>query len=183
MMIGDEINEDTGMFSVAGGNFEIIHLCEQKGLQFDDCLYISSFYHRFEIYEWLNTHFNYDEPYFIECIACYNEPLFYYYYLSGSNSESNEIYEKYLINTVSKNGNLEILKYLNETCHVKICDSVINIASENGHLDIVKYLCETCHTMLKSKTMPDVLQYIMLHIMVILTLLNIYLKYIMQMWK
>ena len=55
MMIGDEINEDTCKFAIAGGNLEIIHLCEQKGLKFEKCLYISSFYHRFEIFEWLNT--------------------------------------------------------------------------------------------------------------------------------
>ena len=43
MMNGDEINEDTCRFAVAGGNNEIIHLCEQKGLQFDNCLFFLHF--------------------------------------------------------------------------------------------------------------------------------------------
>ena len=45
MANGDEINEETCKFAVAGGNFEIIHFCEQKGLQFEECLFISSLYH------------------------------------------------------------------------------------------------------------------------------------------
>ena len=53
------INEDTCRFAVSGGNIEIIHLCEQRGLQFEDCLFFTSLYHRFELFEWLNTHFNY----------------------------------------------------------------------------------------------------------------------------
>ena len=78
MMNGDEINEDTCKFAVAGGNIEIIHLCEQKGLQFEDCLFISTLYHRFEIFEWLNTHFEYEEINLSKFIKHYNEPLFYF---------------------------------------------------------------------------------------------------------
>ena len=51
LMNGDEINEDTCKFCVAGGNLEIIHLCEQQGLQFEDCLFIFSLYHRFAIFK------------------------------------------------------------------------------------------------------------------------------------
>ena len=86
-MNGDEINEDTCKLAVAGGNLEIIHLCEQKGFQFEDCLFISSLFHRFDIFEWLNTHFEYEEIVLSEFIECCNEPLFYSYSLTGSNVE------------------------------------------------------------------------------------------------
>ena len=51
MMNGDKINEYTCKYAVSGGNLEIIHLCEQKGLQFEDCLFIFSLYHRFAIFK------------------------------------------------------------------------------------------------------------------------------------
>ena len=125
MMNGDEINEDTCMYAVAGGNIEIIHLCEQKGLQFEDCLFISSLYHRFDIFEWLNTHFEYEEITLTEFIERYNEPLFYFYSLSGSNAD---------IETKDNNGN------------TPIC-----IASSSGQLEVVKYLVEQCHANVETK--------------------------------
>ena len=76
MITGATINKDTCMLAVAGGNNEIIHLCEQKRHRFEDCLIVSLMYHRFEIFEWLNTHFNYDEIQVTEFIKYYNEPLF-----------------------------------------------------------------------------------------------------------
>ena len=127
MMNGDEINKNTCKFAVAGGNNEIIHLCEQKGLQFDDCLFISSLYHRFEIFEWLNTHFEYEEIILSELIKYYNEPLFYMYSLLGSNVEAKDNYGRTPINWASLNGRLEVVKYLYETCHANIetnCNSL-----------------------------------------------------------
>ena len=114
----DEINEETCKFAVSGGNLEIIHLCEQKGLEFEDCLIVSSFYHRFEIFEWLNTHFNYEEIPLAELIEFFNEPLFYSYSLSGSNVEIKDKSGRTSINNASEKGHLEIVKYLYETCHL-----------------------------------------------------------------
>ena len=157
MMNGDEIDEDTCKFAVSGGNFEIIHLCEQKGLQFEDCLYFSSLYHRFDIFEWLNTHFKYEEISLPEFIEYYNEPLFYLYSLSGSNVEITDKYRFTPINKASFRGQLEVVKYLYEICHsdVETKDNYgitpINIASGNGHLEIVKYLYETCHASVETK--------------------------------
>ena len=84
MMNEDEINENTCKFAIAGGDKEIVHLCEQKGLKFEDCLIVSSLFHRFELFEWLNMHFNYKEIPLSIFFWCYNEPLFYFYSLSGS---------------------------------------------------------------------------------------------------
>ena len=152
MMNGDEINEDTCKFAVAGGNMEIIHLCEQKGLVFEGCLQISSMYHRFEIFEWLNTHFNYEEVPLSEFIRCYNEPLFYFYSFSGSDIEMINEYDGCTsINSASQNGQLEVVKYLYETCHANTVTinvngcTPMNNATIFGHLNIVKYLYETCH--------------------------------------
>ena len=151
MINGDEINEETCKFAVAGGNFEIIHLCEQKGLQFRDCLYFSSLYHRFEIFEWLNTHFNYRKIHLYQFIEYYNEPLFYLYSFSGSNAETNNRYGKIPVNFASYNGHLEVVKYLYETCHADVeakdgsGDTPIKIASSHGRLDVVDYLRKVCN--------------------------------------
>ena len=139
-MNGDEINEDTCKLAVSGGNFEIIHLCEQKGLQFENCLSISSMFHRFEIFEWLNTHFEYEEIPLAKFIKFYNEPLFYSYSLSGSNIETKNERGSTPINRASFNGSIEVVKYLYETCHAKVDDKAINNASSNGHFEIKEYL-------------------------------------------
>ena len=95
-MIGDEIIEETCKYAVAGGNNEIIHLCEQKGLVFKDCLSVSSYFHRFEIFEWLNTHFNCEKITLSGIVEYYNEPLFYFYSLSGTDHKSKGNYENKL---------------------------------------------------------------------------------------
>ena len=51
MISGEEANENICKYAIAGGNIEIIHICEQNGLQFDNCLDVSSFYHRYELFE------------------------------------------------------------------------------------------------------------------------------------
>ena len=150
MIIGDEINEDACKFAVSGGNNEIIHLCEQKGLQFEDCLLFSSMFHRFEIFEWLNMHFKYVEIPLVDLIRYYNEPLFYLYSMSGLDIEAKDDDGLAPINIASKNGHLEVVKYLYETCHANIETkdngryTPIKNATINGHLDIVQYLYETC---------------------------------------
>ena len=157
MMNGDEIDEDTCKFAVSGGNLKIIHLCEQKGLQFEDCLFISSIYHQFEIFEWLNIHFHYNEIPLTEFIDCYNEPLFYFYSLSGSYVKTEAEDYNTPIHNASKHGQLEIVKYLYENWHANIETededgfTPINYASANGHLEVVKYLYEKCHANIETK--------------------------------
>ena len=55
------------------------------------------------------------------------------------------------INNASKNGHLETIKYLYESCHVnvdirdKYKQTSVFLATVNGHIEAAKYLCETCH--------------------------------------
>ena len=83
MMNQDNITDDTCVFAVAGGNSEIIHICEQKGLKFEKCLRCASTYHRFEIYDWLNQHFEHEKVPLTSFNWSYCEPLFYYNVLNG----------------------------------------------------------------------------------------------------
>lgn len=47
------IPSNLAKFAIAGGNYEIIHLCEEKNLSFDDCLSIAIQYKQDEIVEYL----------------------------------------------------------------------------------------------------------------------------------
>ena len=59
MMNEYQIQEDVCKTAIAGGNIEIVHLCEQNGLLFNECLELAVMYHRYDLFEWLNTHYIY----------------------------------------------------------------------------------------------------------------------------
>lgn len=84
VMNDEKISENVCKFAVMGGNIEIIHLCENEGLKFDDCLIHAVQYHRFEIFEWLNYHFTYKELKLDKCLYYFNEPIFYLYIENGT---------------------------------------------------------------------------------------------------
>ena len=146
LLNGDEITNDLCKFAIAGGENEIIHLCEQNGQKFEDCLLISALYHHYYVFEWLNTHFKYDNSSLIlKCIEYYNEPLIYSLIFNGENISFNE--ESIIISVLSF-GQLEVYKYLQEYVNKDAetkrnqMHSAINIVSFNGHLGIIKYLFE-----------------------------------------
>ena len=115
-----KIKEWTCKYAIAGGNNEIIHICEQNGFHFSDCLEFSVYYHRFELFEWLNMHFEFEPILPTQCVKYYNEPLFYYYISDGLNIETKDYYGFTPINNASSNGLIEIVKYLYETYHVDV---------------------------------------------------------------
>lgn len=157
MINEDNIYEDICKFAISGGNNEIIHLCEQKGLQFEDCLSIASMYHHFEIFEWLKVHFYCNEIPLTEFIKHFNEPLFYFYSSLDSNVEIKDEYGCTPINAAIQYSQIEVVKYLHETCHEDIethdnyGHTPINNAAIYGYLDIVKYLYEICHSNVETK--------------------------------
>ena len=73
MLNGYEVNEDTCKFAIAGGNNEIIHICEQQGLKFEECLSVAVDFHRFEIFDRLDFLFIYDEIQLPTWIYYFNE--------------------------------------------------------------------------------------------------------------
>ena len=46
------------------------------------------------------------------------------------------------ISNASKNGHIEIVRYLYEECNAKVRMNLLEYAADNGHCDIVKYLWE-----------------------------------------
>ena len=157
MCLGDKIDEDMCNFAIAGGNKEIIHILKERQLSFENCWDASLVYHRFDLFETSGERIGNPEITLAGFLRNFNEPLFYYYSLSGSNVDERDSDENTPITIASEYGSIEIVKYLYETCQANIetkdiygC-TPINIASYNGHLDIVRYLYETCHADIESK--------------------------------
>ena len=152
---GEEIKAKTCEYAIIGGNYEIVHLCEQNGLKFEKCLNVSVQFHRFDLFEWLNNHFNYDKILLDECILYYNEPIIYLYITNSPEEKDDSGITP--INWASLVGNLEIVKYLYEKHHVDIeiesttGDTPIISASFAGNLEVVKYLYEHCHANTEKK--------------------------------
>ena len=155
MLNGDEIDGGICKFAISGGNNEIVHLCEQHGLQFVDCLSFSVQYHRFELYEWLNTHFEYKDIILDGFLCHINEPLFYFTINNRSDIKLFKNEEKELIERASYCGYLEVCKFLYEKCNANIDAIFGNIsmqnAAKNDNLGIVRYLYETCHLGVEAK--------------------------------
>ena len=123
-MNGAEINEKVCEYGIAGGNMEIIHLIEQKGMKFINCLKISVEYHHYELFEWLNTHFEYEYVSLQNCLEYNNLPVFYYYVKEC----------KCDVESKDNNG-----------------WTPLHIASWKGHLSIVEYLTKECKCDVESK--------------------------------
>ena len=56
------------------------------------------------------------------------------------------------IKNASRNGHLELVKYLYETCHANVTDNANNSDSIRGYFDVFKYLHETCHSEVTKET-------------------------------
>ena len=158
MMMNDiEITNNTCQYAVAGGNNEIIHLCEQKELKFTDCLEVAIEFHHFDIYEWLTMHFEYEEVSPRTHISSMNEPLFYSYISKNPEFQKDKnIDMNYIIDRVSEKGLLEIAKHLNgkglqvDSIDMERHNPVFN-ASMFGHIEILKYFIEAFHTNVETK--------------------------------
>ena len=75
-----DIVEENCLFAIAGGNFEIIHILEQKGQQFDtNSFEIAIKFHRNDIGDWLILNF---DTFIIPlqlCLEYFNEEAFVYF--------------------------------------------------------------------------------------------------------
>ena len=172
ILTGDFDLKDIQNYAIAGGNTEIIHIIENKGISFDNCFGFASKLYRNELCDWLLLHYkcemiglpnivNYKLTFFLinntnwkkeidhseELFECYQLDHDFFIYL-------NEIlhikYNSSFYDAIYE-GNLELVKCLYETGHVEVDEkdeektTPINRASQEGHFEIVKYLYETCH--------------------------------------
>ena len=105
---------DVEKFAVAGGNMEIIHILEQRNISFKDCLKVSITFHRNELSDWILIHNGYQESSLDVLYSHFNYRAVIFGIMNGISVNSN------LLSLESANGNLEIVKYLYETCHADV---------------------------------------------------------------
>ena len=139
---------DIEKYAIAGGNMEIVHILEQRNYSFENCLEVSIKYHRNELCDWILIHNKCSEAELLNSCSYYNDRAVAFAVI-------NEIGKCDFISQAVSNGNLEIIKYLHETCHAEVPDDAISNASRNGHIDIVKYLYEQCRAEITEETIRN----------------------------
>lgn len=85
-------------------------MCEQKEMKLK--VFFLFFYHHFELFEWLNSYFNFEIVSLSDCLKYNKEPIFYFYIFKGSYVETIDDYGKTPLNNASIKGQLEIIKFL-----------------------------------------------------------------------
>ena len=121
---GNKIGSKTCSLAIAGGNPEIVHICEQSGKKFSDVSFFNSIrYHRFELFEWLVTHYGNEDNYSYGCLQFFNEPAFFYYISRGIDLD--EVFEK------EKTVLHYAVKFMDEDLIEFILENKINIDSKD----------------------------------------------------
>ena len=147
--------ESLAKHAVAGGNNEIIHIIEQSGASFDNCLQTAQMFHRHEIYDWLKVHSHSNAIKLAHTLYDFNYKSFF------NEAKEREIDQNELNSCVmaaSSSGEYLMLKYLVETCKANPNTRDMNgftplfNACKNGFLPIVKYLVEQHNSNINSRT-------------------------------
>ena len=154
---------ETCKYAIAGGNYEIIHILEQHALSFDDCRNISIAFHRYELTEWLDTHYEHS-PFnsYIALLYLNFKALVYYeyeenlhlpsYYKIYRNSISLGLYYNFTDFLI-----YEINKISNNIRRQRIMNEILPITINYNAINFIVYLLENKfiepnQTIIKRKT-------------------------------
>ena len=75
-----EISSNLNKYAIAGGNLEIIHIVEQRGIKFDNCLTTSIIFHHNSIANWLMDNYECETIKFETALEAYNFQVFLFLY-------------------------------------------------------------------------------------------------------
>ena len=109
---GNDEDQECCRFAIMGGNAEIVHICEQNGMRFENCLCDAVRFHRFDLYEWLEQHFEYKPVPLYDCLKYYNEPIFYFLVEKGADLNEKDDEMKTALHYAASNGELGAVEYL-----------------------------------------------------------------------
>jgi hypothetical protein len=145
LMNGETINDDVCSLAIQGGNSEIVHLCAQNGMSFKGCLEQSVFYHKYELFEWLNLHYNFEPVPLHTCLSVLNIVIFYYYVNNGA--DINVRCNGSLLGCAAKYGHYNVVNYFaNKGFDVSDKDEFgitpLQKSALNGHIDVTEYLVD-----------------------------------------
>lgn len=139
-------------YAVAGGDYEIIHLCEMKKAEFDsNCLNLAIRFFRNEILDYLEENFSFEKTISsaAKSIIFYNlGQLINHKKIIEVDPNDKDENGYTLLSLACLNGDLDVVNYLITTFADKININEPNLSNNRpfyfaagaGHLDIVKYL-------------------------------------------
>ena len=150
IMNNSKISENICMYAIAGRNFEIIHILEQKNFKFRNCLKMSVKYHCYDLTDWLLMNFECEPIFLQETVQLYNYEAFLFFLNNNYLVNEFEHNMKNVLQTASWNGHLEVLKFLYENILSNLSNfdddcqenvyTPLHYACWNGHLSLVEYL-------------------------------------------
>ena len=141
------IDPETSHYAIASGNYEIVHILEQKNANFDEAFIFSIHFHQYSLSDWLIIHYNFSHVSLSNCIEFLNIEGFLFFLLNGDDPDAFAD-QQYPVHGVCQFGSLAMLKFLIENYHVNLNCRVKNdvtplhTAASNDSLSIVEYLIE-----------------------------------------
>ena len=127
--------ENVPKYAIAGGNSEIIHICEQKGEVFNNCFHVAFTFQRNDLCDWLLLHYESSVMQFLTGLDAYNVLGFFFLLVNFKKSEI----KISLLDTCVNHYLHATAKYLvNNTCLKNM--KCLHYAVKNGNKLLVKYL-------------------------------------------
>ena len=157
LMNMEEINLSNSFiaaYAIAGGNTEIIHILDQKGLAFGSHeLSTSIAYHRYSLTDWILLHNTNLELSLCACIVSHNYAAFFYMLESNNDIDINKPLDKYYsplsVLCYDNYVNLEILKYFVDKGadpNTEKSTPLYSLCRQTKiNLEALKYLLEIAH--------------------------------------
>ncbi|OHT00415.1 hypothetical protein TRFO_32916 [Tritrichomonas foetus] len=110
----------TAHFAVAAENIQMLHKLEQEKCNFNGTLNIAAFYHRREIFDWLNStmfinlnNIDFDcGPVLHSCIGTENYTVFQIYFEKGMNVNQRDRTKKTILFEAARTNHIDIVAYL-----------------------------------------------------------------------
>lgn len=150
IMQGALLPPQIGKYAAAGGNYDIIHILEEKGVSFDGCINIAIAYFRDDLVKYFKQTYELNIDSLVSSIINYN--VKYIVKLLKRTKNINQLGldgNQSPLHAAADHGYLDIVQYLcyfpNIDVNIRIPNLLmtpLHMAAANGHLDVVKYLCQ-----------------------------------------
>lgn len=109
-----KVPPNLGQFAIAGGNYEIVHLCEEQNVSFDDCLKVAIQFKQDELVEYLLNNYQLTSDLYEIAFKSFNceiiRKIIFDLFEFNEGEEKEEMIEKIIKNTIMC-GHISILSF------------------------------------------------------------------------
>jgi ankyrin repeat protein len=141
LMNSDFDLNDISKYVIAGGNIEIFHCFERKGISFDNCFETGVKFHRIEMCQWLLKNTECESISLSSSLEYFNYPVFFFTMLNNKSFDD-------ALFAATKECNIDIIRYLVEQRNVDVNikdekgQTPLHFATESCNISIIKYFVE-----------------------------------------